>query len=181
MAEEDTDKANKLLSLCFKGDLTALQKLLPIQKKPNARLSQAQFISRLHSDTTLLSTASTFGHVAMVRYLIQLNCDLNTREKYGGTALTAAAENGHCDVMKVLIESKANLNSQDNGGMTALMRAAWKDKPECVQLLIAEGADLKLQTPSVGLGCLSHLPILMVHLFSVVVDPGLDSDLLRRP
>jgi len=147
--QTDVEKLTPLLHSIFKGDLGAVTKTLPLHKKPGAERAEVRRLaSTVVQDTTLLSTAAMFNQTTIVAHLLSIDADLNTKEKYGGTALTAAAENGHVDVVRWLIEAKADMNSQDDGGMTALMRAAWKDHPTCVELLVSSGADLTLQTPS---------------------------------
>ena len=78
--------------------------------------------------SALLHAASGFGHLEMVRMLLEQSASVDLQTSFGGTALMAAARYGHPFTLLVLLQHSANPDLQDIGGGTALMRAAFEGK-----------------------------------------------------
>jgi ankyrin repeat protein len=95
--------------------------------------------------------ASVYGHIEVVKLLIEAGADVNAQPKalqgdfhrqravpeYLGPALIDASRGGHSEIIKLLIEAGADVNAKDLYGRTALMYA-WHT--EIVKLLIEAGA-----------------------------------------
>lgn len=104
---------------------------------------------------TALQTASKYGHLDVVKFLIENGAKINqqvelegTPEEEGGniysdTALMYASRAGHIDIVKYIIDKGADVNLKDFKGSTALIRASTDTGHiEIVKLLIKSGADI---------------------------------------
>lgn len=76
--------------------------------------------SRTKGGYTPLHVASHFGHVNMVRFLIQNGADVNAINSHGYTPLHQAAQQGHTLIVNLLLEHQASPNVTTNQGQTAL-------------------------------------------------------------
>src|SRR5690606_27993669 len=75
--------------------------------------------------------------------------DLESTNRYGGTALIPAAERGHVETVRTLIQAGVNINHVNNLGWTALLEAiilgdGGPRHVEIVQLLVDADADVNL-------------------------------------
>ncbi|MED4583417.1 ankyrin repeat domain-containing protein [Brevibacillus choshinensis] len=99
---------------------------------------------------TPLGYAAHFGHVDVVRLLLEKGADVqavsHSKIAYipSNTALHAAiAGEGDVEVVGLLLASGANTNTFDSNGHTCLHTAAFHDKHiEIIRLLIAHGAQV---------------------------------------
>jgi hypothetical protein len=92
-----------------------------------------------------LHYAAKYGHISVVRLLLEASRDVNTPAAIcGRTALQAASEGGHEDVIKLLISYGADVNAPAvaNGGRTALQAASEGSHGDVAKLLISHGADV---------------------------------------
>ena len=80
-------------------------------------------------------SAANINDVDILKILLKIGIDVNTRDKYGETALMRAAHCKDLDIVKVLIENKADVNTNNNNGTTALMLAAGNNCTELFFLL----------------------------------------------
>ena len=69
--------------------------------------------------------AAWFGHIDVMRILIDKGADVNAKNKNGATALILAADKGNAEIVSFLIDKGADVNAKDGNG-TALMLAANK-------------------------------------------------------
>lgn len=81
---------------------------------------RCQIDSRTKGGYTPLHVASHFGHVNMVRFLLQNGADVNAVNSHGYTPLHQAAQQGHQMVINLLLEGQASPNVTTNQGQTAL-------------------------------------------------------------
>lgn len=87
--------------------------------------------------------ASEYGHIDIVKYLIEKGADVNAKEKYGSTVFIYSGDN--LELIKYFIEVKGfDINSKNKYSMTALMNASYsyRDNVEVVKYLIENGADI---------------------------------------
>lgn len=75
-----------------------------------------------HGHTNLM-IASYRGHAHIVKYLLNLEADVNRKSLKGNTALHDCAEGGSLDIIKMLIKHGARMDV-DHCGMTPLHAAA---------------------------------------------------------
>jgi ankyrin repeat protein len=64
--------------------------------------------------------ASTYGHLDLVKYLIQKGVDINYQSNQGNTALMMATLGFRVDVVKFLLENKADISLQNKGKQTCV-------------------------------------------------------------
>ena len=91
-------------------------------------------------DDTALIIASRFGHLRIVKILLEKGSDVN----YSGfeTALIVAAGNNHVEVVQFLLKNGANINLESKNGSTPLNKASHFGHHQVVQILIDHGVDL---------------------------------------
>lgn len=71
---------------------------------------------------TALTAAALYGHVEVVRLLLDYRADADKRGYKGQTALFCWEP----DVVRLLLEQGANVSLQDDNGETALTSALWE-------------------------------------------------------
>jgi len=101
------------------------------------------------SSTDDLFAAIEKNDIQKVKYLIDINADVNARDPYTSmTPLMVAAYDGYTEIAKLLIEKGAEVNAK--GGvemdMTPLIFAASQDRLNMVRLLIEHGANVNVKT-----------------------------------
>ncbi|KAF7158590.1 hypothetical protein CNMCM5623_003650 [Aspergillus felis] len=100
-----------------------------------------------------LKAASSQGHKAIVRLLVEKGADVNspTRGLYYGNALHAASSQGYKDIVQLLVENGADVNACSAGlaGGNVLQAASSQGHKDIVEILLANGADAN--APSGGL------------------------------
>ncbi|EAL85341.1 ankyrin repeat domain-containing protein [Aspergillus fumigatus Af293] len=95
---------------------------------------------------TALYWASSKGHEAVVRLLIERGANVRVKDKLGLTALYQASSSGHEAVVKLLLEHGADVNARSaSKGWTALFEAASNGHKAVVQLLLDCGADVNMK------------------------------------
>ena len=62
---------------------------------------------------TVLGNAAWCGDSVIVKQLIALGVDVNTRGRFGGTVLMAAAERGHAETVRLLLDRGARVDYRD--------------------------------------------------------------------
>ncbi|KAK7257760.1 hypothetical protein RIF29_31975 [Crotalaria pallida] len=94
---------------------------------------------------TALYVAAEYGHVDMVREMIQYYdlADAGIKARNGFDALHIAAKQGHLDVLKILMEARPELSmTVDPSNTTALHTAATQGHTEIVNFLLEAGSSL---------------------------------------
>ncbi|KAI9774707.1 MAG: hypothetical protein M1839_001668 [Geoglossum umbratile] len=91
---------------------------------------------------TNLMVGSYFGHIEVVRLLVENGAEVNAGDEGGRTALHWAVRNGREAVVKLLVEKGAEVNAKDRDGRAALHWAVWNGHEAVVKLLIEEGAEV---------------------------------------
>ncbi len=95
---------------------------------------------------TFLMTAVIDGTEELVRSLLTLGCEVNTKDKQGLTALHLAAINNKINVVTILLSFGADINIVDDNGNSALWYAAMKleKNSEVIKVLLDNGSDVNL-------------------------------------
>lgn len=93
---------------------------------------------------TSLHEAASYGHLEVLKLLLDAKAEVATQDNYGRTALHRAAWKGHSEVVKLLLDAKADVNTPDNDGWTALHQAAWNGHSGVVKLLLEAKIDVTM-------------------------------------
>ncbi len=87
---------------------------------------------------TALIEACVYGHINIVKLLLDHYADPNIADYLGRTALIYASGNGHTDIVETLVMEKAlDLNGKDLDNTTALMYASMDGYIKTVEILLA--------------------------------------------
>jgi len=92
-------------------------------------------------DLTALITASSAGHMDIVKILIKGGADVNAADKDGITALMEASIMGHEKIVNALIDAGAEVDYNSNSGVTALWLAAGENRVNVMKTLLKKNAD----------------------------------------
>lgn len=94
----------------------------------------------------LLIEAGAEGRVEILRLILERGADLESTNRFGGTALIPAAEEGHPEAVALLIAAGVDVDHVNNLGWTALLEAViltdgGPNAQRIVQQLLEAGAD----------------------------------------
>ncbi|CAI5710749.1 unnamed protein product [Hyaloperonospora brassicae] len=93
-----------------------------------------------------LIPAAHFGHLSVVKMLLETGGDQNYANKKGTTPLMRAAQEGREGVVGFLIMKGADPCAANNEGMTALMLAAQRGHANIATMLMKSGSNVNKQT-----------------------------------
>jgi ankyrin repeat protein len=93
---------------------------------------------------TPLRLAATKGQVAVVEYLLEQECDVDSVGPLGGTALHAAAFFNRPEVVQVLLRYGATIDVLDNSGLSSFVVASQEGHIAVIRILIERGANKEL-------------------------------------
>ena len=109
------------------GDLATVQRLLS---------SQGVDVNYKNSGgVTALMWASHYGHIEVIKALLQQNANIDIQGYDGWTALMRASCNGRIDCVRLLLDKGANVNLKTKRGETAKDMAQQYGYLEIVTLL----------------------------------------------
>ena len=91
---------------------------------------------------TPLWTASTLGHLDIVRVLVSRGANIEHTTDSRSSPLRGAAFDGHLPVVEYLIEKGADIDKPNQVGQSPLTIAAAMQKVETVQFLLEKGANI---------------------------------------
>ncbi|HML83990.1 MAG TPA: ankyrin repeat domain-containing protein [Bacteroidales bacterium] len=103
---------------------------------------------------TLLLTAAKKGYSNIVKGLIKLGAQTNTRDQSHMTALHWAANNGHSNVIRVITQRGAYHSPIDSFGSSPLHYAVLHNNIAAIHALITAGTNLNIQ--NIGLNTPLH-------------------------
>uniref|UniRef100_A0AAV1UCP2 Uncharacterized protein n=1 Tax=Peronospora matthiolae TaxID=2874970 RepID=A0AAV1UCP2_9STRA len=98
------------------------------------------------SKNMALIPAAHFGHLSVVKMLLETGGDQNYANKKGTTPLMRAAQEGREGVVGFLIKEGADSCAANNEGMTALMLAAQRGHANIATMLMKSGSNVNKQT-----------------------------------
>jgi len=91
---------------------------------------------------TALHSASSAGHLQIVRSLLRHGVGVDVRNQRGCTPLQFASEEGHVDVVKCLLDHGADVNSQEDNHNAPLNWAAYYGHVDVVRVLLEHNVDV---------------------------------------
>ena len=101
---------------------------------------------------TLLHTASMFGYLDIMRWLLDHSADANARQDNRSTPLHLAARNRELEAVQLLLEHNPDVNSQNGEGETPLYEALtyYRSSPgiDIVRRLLEYGTDPNIRDNS---------------------------------
>jgi ankyrin repeat protein len=135
---------SELLDAIENGDLEQLSQI--VEKDP-ACANTADEHDRLP-----LHYAAVYGHVHLVRYLIQHGADANARDGEGLQAIHKACQFGNFEVVKALLDHGVEVESlATDAAWTPLYYAAGSGDLDVIRLLISKGADVNHEDVEEGI------------------------------
>ena len=124
------------------GNLEAIKYV--VEKDKYVVEEDRRFKDRLVS-SVILPKAAYYGHLEIVKYLVENGADINAKDYEEFTSLIRASINGHLEVVKYLVENGADINTKDHVGITPLIYASMLGNFELVKYLIGKGADVNIK------------------------------------
>jgi ankyrin repeat protein len=94
---------------------------------------------------TPLTNAVIYGHVEVVRVLLEGGGNVERVDAYRSTALRQAAWIGRLDVCRLLLDWGAEVDPLSKLRNTPLIWAAWEGHLSVLKLLVERGADVSLK------------------------------------
>jgi ankyrin repeat protein len=94
---------------------------------------------------TPLIYAAWYGHVELVRVLLEGGANVDRADVDQNTALHVAAQYGHLDVCRLLLDWGAKVDRLDTWQQTPLHYAAEGGHLSVVKLLVERGADVSVK------------------------------------
>ena len=119
--------------------------------------------------TTALIAAASYGHLDMIKLLLNRGADPKKSNWYG-SALHCAAEAGRCESIRLLLDSGMNIDLINDFGRTPLHCATDKRHVPTIELLLDMGADPNVQ---------AYRGISLIHDAAQIGDERLMRRLLR--
>jgi hypothetical protein len=138
VAERDRNN-DRLLGACKTGNASLVQALLAAGADANARDEHGLLDTALHR-------ASYWGHVVLVRMLLQFGAAVDRRNRLDYTALHWACVRGEQEVARELLASAADVGVEDCEGNTPLHFAAREGYQDIVVCLLQGGARVNAVT-----------------------------------
>jgi len=154
MTSEDTD-GNSPAQLLISGILNEISppqtaffdKLMFDENfKEDLRTSTANFNYKNPNGKTPLHMAAKEGKINAVKFLIDLNADVNVLDNESCTPLFEAVIGGYYEVVQILINNKADVNIPNSKNCTPLHEAMAKQSGDIVQLLLTNNSDVNIKS-----------------------------------
>ena len=97
---------------------------------------------------TVLGLASFFGHLSLVKLLLEkgANPNIASNNQFKVAPIHSACAISHFDITELLIQHKADVNAKQRQGVTPLHAAAHNGQTKLTELLIDNGANVNAKT-----------------------------------
>lgn len=96
----------------------------------------------MSKNTSFRRVAEHQNYLIMLRNIISLGADVNSRDDYGGITLHKAILDNDIQTIKVLINAGADINAVDNKGRNMVHNAMWQNKVKVFRLLYSYNKQL---------------------------------------
>ncbi|PPQ87732.1 hypothetical protein CVT26_010270 [Gymnopilus dilepis] len=121
-----------------------------------------------------LIAASSRGHEAIVKLLLDKEADVNAQGGIYGNALQAASYRGHEGIVKLLLDKGAEVNMQGGKYGSALQAASSEGHEAIVKLLLDMGADVNAKGEEYGSALQAAFSGGHEAIVRLLVDKGAD-------
>ena len=129
------------------------------------------------SDWTVIHCACKYGHLDIVKFLVEHGCDPACRNAIGATPLHFACWEGHLDVVTFLIERGCN-PADSAVGLTPLHLACWRGHLDVVKFLLNIEEDLYSKCTNAAMPRLPPLHLACrtgkLDVVKLLVEQGID-------
>jgi ankyrin repeat protein len=115
---------------------------LQIVKESTLYGGNPECISKDPGKSYPLHLASNYGHLNIVKYLVEQGAHLEVKDATGHTPLMYAAFEGHIDVVRYLLKVGSRVDASCMSGETSLHEAAQGGKTEVVKILLENGHEI---------------------------------------
>ncbi len=89
----------------------------------------------------VLNLAICYECIEIVKLILSLDIDVNSKNVHGRNVLMLAVESGNMDMVKLLVNNDSDMNFRDSMGNSVLMLAVKVGNADLVQLLISKKTD----------------------------------------
>lgn len=123
-----------------RGDSIAVSKLLADK---NLNVNEKAGGHRAYR--TALHRAAGYGHLGVVKLLLQAGADPMKLSSVHRTPLHEACTGGHSHLVRYLLQHMTDLDIADSNGQTAAHLAAYHGEAECLRALFSKGGNVTFQ------------------------------------
>ena len=145
--KDGDDLATPLIIAARDGKLDFVKVLLRYEANIEAR-GTIKIDGKFFYGCTALWVAASNGHLAVVRFLIEQNAEVDAGTSINSTPLRTAVFSGHLDIVRCLVENGADVNGRRiflYDLSTPLMVACDNDRIDVASYLVENGADIHLE------------------------------------
>ncbi len=104
-------------------------------------LNKIKNVPRSIDKNNSLILASYYGHIEIVKILLNNGANVNFLHKDGDSSLNIASREGHTEIVKILLHNGANINYINKDRRGSLIISSSKGHTEIVKLLLDNGAN----------------------------------------
>ncbi len=113
------------------------------------------------------------NYLVMLRNIIGLGADVNSRDDFGGTTLHKAILDNDLQTIKVLLNAGADINAVDNRGRNMIHNTMWQNKVKIFRLLYSYNKKLINQADKFGVLPINYAAFLGYGEFVIeLIDSG---------
>ncbi|EAX93555.1 hypothetical protein TVAG_361100 [Trichomonas vaginalis G3] len=171
LSERSRNNNYPLIQACIRGDLQLVKSLIEggckkevTNKYGNNCLIEASYKGQLEIIKYLIGTgfnkdwqnqisgvnailaSSKHGHIESFKYLQDIGCDVNSKNKNNINCIYNASSEGHLEFVKYLFSCRVNPNEKDKDGFSSLIIASKNGHLDVVKYLIDCGCDKNAKT-----------------------------------
>ncbi|GFS00704.1 ankyrin repeat and SOCS box-containing 13 [Elysia marginata] len=119
-----------------KGDVTALEEL---QEEATATVYGG--LDYIQCNPPIILLAASHGQVSVLKYLLDLQVDVDATDVCGMTALHEACKHGHQECIELLLPKSKDIDRRDIWGRTPLVKALVYRNLDAAKFLLEHGAN----------------------------------------
>ncbi|MCJ1264270.1 hypothetical protein MMC22_004141 [Lobaria immixta] len=118
--------------------------------------------------------AAREGDEQTLKNLIEAGTDIDTVDKFNGSALQTAACHGRKEIVEILIKAGADVNPAGGFYGSALQAAAFRGRKAIVKILIKEGADVNAAGGRCGSALQAEVSLGDKEIAEILIQAGAD-------